>query len=367
MILKELISNVALLIASLFVYSQSTHAIPLSRSSTMKTKIVSGILAGILANVLMQYSMHFDTTIVDLRHIPVILVAYYGGPVPALASMFLVIIGRFFIGFNTSSMLALLLIVSITLFTLTITKLNMSKRKKIFLTLTSSNVIFTFMIVYLLENPGTLSFLIPSFWIISYMAGFISFYVIEFVRRSQNMLNKYKAEAATDGLTGLNNVRKFDESFNKIAAQAVHNEEKLSLLYIDIDHFKKVNDTYGHKEGDQVLIELSRILKNTVRSFDIVSRNGGEEFTVILLDCPTDRAMEISERIRERVENHPFLLTTGQMIHITVSIGLACYNETTIQPKLLIKEADHALYDAKQTGRNKVCITSGREWVSHRA
>ncbi|MBX0356870.1 diguanylate cyclase [Halobacillus sp. Nhm2S1] len=367
MILKELISNVALLIASLFVYSQSTQAMPLSRSSTLKAKIVSGFLAGILANVLMQYSMHFDNTIVDLRHIPVILVAYYGGAVPALASMFLVIIGRFFIGFNTSSLLALFLIVSITLLTLAITRLNMSKRVKIFLTLTSSNVMFTILIVYLLQSVSTLTVLIPSFWIISYMAGFVSFYVIEFVRRSQNLLNKYKAEAATDGLTGLNNVRKFDQSFNKIAAQAVHKEEKLSLLYIDIDHFKKVNDTYGHKEGDQVLIELSRILSNTVRSFDIVSRNGGEEFTVILMDCPTDRARDISERIREKVENHSFLLTTGQMIHVTVSIGLACYNETTSEPKLLIKEADHALYDAKQTGRNKVCISPGYKWASHRA
>ncbi|WP_394218809.1 GGDEF domain-containing protein [Halobacillus trueperi] len=367
MILKELVSNVALLIASLFVYSQSTHAIPLSRSSSLKTKIVSGILAGILANVLMQYSMHFDTTIVDLRHIPVILVAYYGGTIPAVTSMFLVIIGRFIIGFNTSSLLALFLIVSITLITVIITRLNMSKRIKIFLTLTSSNIIFTILIVYLLQNGSTLTILIPSFWVISYLAGFVSFYVIEFVRRSQNLLNKYKAEAATDGLTGLNNVRKFDQSFNEIAAQAVHKEEKLSLLYIDIDHFKKVNDTYGHKEGDQVLIELSRILKNTVRSFDIVSRNGGEEFTVILLDCPTDRANEISERIREKVENHAFLLTTGQMIHITVSIGLACYNETTSEPKLLIKEADHALYDAKQTGRNKVCVSSSHEWASHRA
>ncbi|WLR47331.1 diguanylate cyclase [Halobacillus litoralis] len=367
MILKELISNLALLIASLFVYTQTTQAAPLSRSSTFKNKMVSGILAGVLSNVLMQYSMRFDSTIVDLRHIPVILVAYYGGTIPGIAAMCLVAVGRFLIGFNTSSLLALFLIVSITLITLTITRLSMSKRIKIFWTLTSSNVIFTIMIVYLLRNVSTLTFLIPSFWIISYSAGFISFYVIEFVRKSQNLLNKYKAEAATDGLTGLNNVRKFDQSFNEISAQAIHKDEKLSLLYIDIDHFKKVNDTYGHKEGDQVLIELSQILKNTVRSFDIVSRNGGEEFTVILLDCPTDRAKDISERIRTKVEGHSFLLTTGQVIHITVSIGLACYNETTIEPKLLIKEADLALYDAKQTGRNKVCITSSREWASHRA
>ncbi|MGR9050596.1 diguanylate cyclase [Halobacillus faecis] len=367
MILKELISNLALLIASLFIYTQTTQAAPLSRSSTFRNKMVSGILAGVLSNVLMQYSMRFDSTIVDLRHIPVILVAYYGGTFPGIAAMCLVVVGRFLIGFNTSSLLALLMITSITLITLTITRLNLTKRIKILLTLTASNVIFTGMVVYLLQNTTTLLVLIPSFWIISYTAGFVSFYVVEFVRRSQNLLNKYKAEAATDGLTGLNNVRKFDQSFNEIASQAVHKEEKLSLLYIDIDHFKKVNDTYGHKEGDQVLIELSRILKNTVRSFDIVSRNGGEEFTVILLDCPIDRANEISERIREKVENHSFLLTTGQMIHITVSIGLACYNETTSKPKLLIKEADHALYDAKQTGRNKVCIAPSHQWASHRA
>ena len=145
--------------------------------------------------------------------------------------------------------------------------------------------------------------------------------------------------------------------FNEVCTEAQDRDEKVSLLYIDIDHFKKVNDTYGHVEGDQVLVELSHILTSTVRSFDHVSRNGGEEFTVILLDCPAQRAEEISERIRKKVQNHAFQLATGESISITVSIGIACYDETTNTPQLLIEEADQALYEAKQSGRNQVCLS----------
>jgi diguanylate cyclase len=99
------------------------------------------------------------------------------------------------------------------------------------------------------------------------------------------------------------------------------------------------------------------ILKNSTRSFDIVSRNGGDEFTVFLLDCPLDRAIEMSDVIRKTVENHSFTLSSGTTINITVSIGVACYYETTKEAPELIEDADRALYEAKRTGRNKVCAT----------
>ncbi|MCA0970891.1 diguanylate cyclase [Halobacillus litoralis] len=358
MIIKELISNVAILITSLFLYTQLTRSSPLLSSSSLQKKVTAGILAGVLSNILMQYSMQFGESIVDLRHIPLILVAYYGGSIPALITMGLIGLGRFLIGVNTSSMLALLMIVFITVATLLSRRVNVRRSLKVFIALTASNVIFTIIICYLISASDLLWVLIPSYWGMSYIAGFTSFYVVEYVRESQRVLEKYKSEAVTDALTGLNNVRKFDMVFNDVSRQAQEKKENLSLLFIDIDHFKRVNDTYGHKEGDRVLIELGNILKNTVRSFDVVSRNGGEEFTVILLDCPTDRGRQISERIRKNVEQHLFLLTTGEIINITVSIGLACFNETTKSPPMLLKDADDALYEAKKTGRNKVCVSS---------
>ncbi|SIS65325.1 GGDEF domain-containing protein [Salimicrobium flavidum] len=356
MILKELISNLAILITSLFIYSQLTNNSVLRPSSSLKVKAMAGVLAGLLSNILMQYSMHLDQTIIDLRHIPLILVTYYGGSVPGLISMIFIITGRFLIGFNASSLLAVIFIVLVALTTLWTSKINAKRTVKAFISLTSSNVIFTIVICYLLRDPSVLLPLLSYFWIISYLAGFSSFYVIEYVRENQRMLKQFKSEASTDVLTGLRNVRNFDESFNDISIQASQNNELLSLLFIDIDHFKKVNDTYGHKEGDQVLMELGDLLVNSVRSFDIVSRNGGEEFTVLLLDCPMERSKQIGEKIRENIENHSFLLTTGETIDVTVSIGVACYNETTTPPQMLLEDADQALYEAKRTGRNKVCV-----------
>jgi len=358
MILKELISNLAILVAILFVYTQLTNSSPLRRTSSRQQKITAGLLAGILSNVLMLYSIPMDTVIIDLRHIPVVLMSYYGGSIPALIAMMLIVIGRFLFGFTTQAVLAIIFIGGTTFLTLVITKLKLSKMKKVFLALTMSNLIFTILLTFLSLRMDTLISLVLSYWSISYLAGFLSFYVVEYVRRNQRTLNKYKSESITDGLTGLYNVRKFDQLFNDVCTEAQERDEKISLLYIDIDHFKTVNDTYGHVEGDQVLVELSHILTSTVRSFDHVSRNGGEEFTVILLDCPAQRAEEISERIRKRVQNHAFQLATGESISITVSIGIACYDETTNTPQLLIEEADQALYEAKQSGRNLVCLSN---------
>ncbi|WP_347861086.1 diguanylate cyclase [Salimicrobium sp. PL1-032A] len=357
MIVKELISNLAILISCLFIYSQLTSDKSLRPSSSLKMKLLSGALAGGLGNILMQYSIHFQNTIIDLRHVPLILVTYYGGGIPGGVAAALIIAGRFLIGWNISALSAVIYVLLTALATLGISKINSDRRIKTFLSLTCSNVVFTVLLWLLLDESSPILLVAATFWTLSYVAGFISFRVIEYVRENQRILDKFRNEASTDSLTGLNNVREFDASFNELCTRTIEKDEHLSLLYIDIDHFKTINDTYGHKEGDQVLIELSNLLTNAVRSYDIVSRNGGEEFTVLLLDCPMDRAEEIGERIRQRVEEHSFLLTTGELLKVTVSVGLACYKETTAPPENLLKDADDALYQAKRTGRNQVCIT----------
>lgn len=356
MIIKDFFVNLAILISLIFLYTQLTKSSPLNKTSPLTKKLIVGVIGGVLSNILMQFSIHIGITLVDLRHIPIILLSYYGGAIPAFISMVLVIIGRFAIGINTSSYAAVMLIILVTAAAIYLSNRNISKNIKIFLTLSFSNIIFSVMISFLLEDIKLLFMLIPSYWIITYFSGFVAFYMVKYLRTSQALFNRYKLESLTDSLTGLNNVRKFDEIFNSVLKSAESKQEMVSLLYIDIDFFKKVNDTYGHKEGDIVLKELGTILKNSTRSFDIVSRNGGEEFTVILLDCSMKRSFEISERIRKNVENHLFILSTGESIKITVSIGLASFNETTKVVTSLIEDADKALYQAKSTGRNKVCV-----------
>ncbi|KUP05248.1 diguanylate cyclase [Bacillus coahuilensis p1.1.43] len=356
MIVKELFANLAILVALIFGYTQLTNATPLQKFSSFKRKIFLGVIGGLLSNILMQYSMMFGSTIIDFRQIPIILLAYYGGTVPAVVALLFVITGRFLIGVNFSSFLALIYIVSITFLAIYLSSTKLKNRVKEFSILTCSNILFSVVVAIAIDNRSILIGLIPAYWLITYFAGGFSFYIVEYLRNYQTMVNRYKMESVSDGLTGLHNVRKFDEVFNKLITNVNHNEEMLSLLYIDIDHFKKINDTYGHKEGDMVLKQLGMVLKTTARSFDFVSRNGGEEFTVILLDCPLKRAIEMGEKIRKAVEEHPFTLTDDEEIRITISVGIACYNETTLEPSHLIEEADKALYQAKRTGRNRVCV-----------
>nr|WP_281419751.1 GGDEF domain-containing protein [Evansella tamaricis] len=170
------------------------------------------------------------------------------------------------------------------------------------------------------------------------------------------LLKKYKEEAIVDYLTGLNNYRSFNSMYGVILTNAINKGEQLSVLFIDIDHFKKVNDTYGHPEGDIVLKKLGELLKSNTRSYDIVSRNGGEEFSVILLDLPLENAANVGEKLRTIIEGTSFELSDGTIIHITVSVGVANYPTTTADPDNLLVDADKALYKAKKAGRNMVIV-----------
>ncbi len=355
LIMKQLFANLGILISLLFLYSQASKE-PLHPNMKVPKKIWIGLAGGLLSNILMQYSIEIESSIIDLRHIPVILLAFFGGVLPTFIATALVIVGRFIIGFNLSAFASIPFIVLIAIFSIVISKTAWSRRIKIFCMLTFSNLLFFLVIFLLLKDINLLFPLVPIYWVASYLSGFIAFYTLDFIRKSQNLLDQYRLESRTDRLTGLNNVRSFDERFNQTVSESREKKQALSILYLDLDYFKKVNDTYGHAEGDVVLRELGYQLISCTRSFDIVSRNGGEEFTVILLDCPLDRAVEIAENIRKTVEKTPFILNNGKAIKVTISIGVASYQETTADPTLLIEDADRALYQAKKTGRNKVCV-----------
>lgn len=162
--------------------------------------------------------------------------------------------------------------------------------------------------------------------------------------------------ATTDSLTGLNNRRRFMELAEAEFARSLRYDRPLSLLMLDIDHFKNVNDTHGHDVGDDVLRSLSEVAVLALRNADIVGRLGGEEFGVILPETGDDAAMEVAERLRVSVERSNIVTNAGEL-KITISLGLANLNPATRNLQELLKRADVALYDAKQTGRNRT--TSG--------
>ena len=158
-----------------------------------------------------------------------------------------------------------------------------------------------------------------------------------------------------DGLTSLYNHRFFQDALDTEIKRALRYRRSLSLLMLDIDHFKNINDTYGHPVGDQVLSEISALLVRLVRHSDIVARYGGEEFALILTETDSSRAKVLAQRLRRGVEQHVIVCDQG-VFSVTVSIGMAGASRdgAAVSRKSLISQADNALYAAKRNGRNRI-------------
>ena len=162
--------------------------------------------------------------------------------------------------------------------------------------------------------------------------------------------------AIRDGLTGLYNHKFFYTLLEKEVAREDRYHNTVALLLIDIDHFKNVNDTYGHRAGDTILSALSKRLMTRARTTDYVCRYGGEEIAVILIETNITEAQLIAEELRILIEKEPFLIEDGRYVSITVSIGVSAYSEEAKDAGLMVSNADSALYRAKESGRNQVCV-----------
>jgi len=170
---------------------------------------------------------------------------------------------------------------------------------------------------------------------------------------------KLKVLATHDDLTGLYNSREFLRLLQVEIERFQRYKSPLSLLMIDVDHFKNINDRYGHQSGDNVLREIATLMQRGARSIDYVARYGGEEFTILLPDIPFSEAMNVAERLRNTIANHATTLKKGQTVNVTVSIGVASFPEDATSSEELVAAADRAMYAAKVAGRNKVCCQSG--------
>lgn len=171
------------------------------------------------------------------------------------------------------------------------------------------------------------------------------------------LLTKLELQARQDYLTGLNNRGYFMELAEREIKKASRYGHNFSVLMIDIDNFKIINDTYGHKSGDQVLITLADIFQKTLRVADIEGRIGGEEFAVFLPETDQESAAVAAERLRSSVENAEIPLHNGEVVmRFTISIGITTPTSADYNLYALLSQADEALYCAKHAGRNKVCI-----------
>ncbi|MBZ0091570.1 MAG: GGDEF domain-containing protein, partial [Sulfuricellaceae bacterium] len=173
-------------------------------------------------------------------------------------------------------------------------------------------------------------------------------------RRIERDEEELQQLATRDGLTGLYNHRAFYKLLEDELARAQRFKRPVSLLMLDIDHFKRVNDTHGHLVGDAVLKGLSERLGRQARVIDCVCRYGGEEITVILPETGLEAAANMAERMRAAVEAQMFDVETGAPVSITVSIGVASWPVQAASAQTLVVAADAAMYEAKQRGRNRV-------------
>lgn len=173
-------------------------------------------------------------------------------------------------------------------------------------------------------------------------------------------LERLKRQGLTDTLTAINNRRFFDQRLKEEMERASREDTPITCLLLDVDYFKKVNDTHGHQTGDHVLCEVAGLIRAQLRGSDVLSRYGGEEFAALLLRSGAHEATEVAERIRHNVAEHRFFNGTGESFQVTISIGIATFHPQKaggvpkLQGDVLVGHADRALYEAKSSGRNKV-------------
>ena len=173
--------------------------------------------------------------------------------------------------------------------------------------------------------------------------------------RLQDNFLKHLSMALTDSLTGLHNRRYLSTHMDSVMRKMQENKKPVSLLMIDLDRFKQVNDTYGHTAGDEVLAEFGQRILRNIRGFDLAARYGGEEFVVVMPDTPIEVALGVAERLCEKMADEPVHVSeTKDSILVTLSIGVAQSLDRKETAETLLKRADEALYQAKRTGRNRV-------------
>jgi diguanylate cyclase len=356
--IKGLITNATILVSYFVLIDYFFKESEVTPDSPYAIRILFGVIGGVVGITLIVFNVLTTPAFtLDFKQIAIIVSACSGGWLTAIITG--IIISIFCLvhtGLNYASIANVVAVQIIAIGCSLLSLLCLKHKQKWFL-MTAYCVIASSIIMNLLiKDLVQLKYFITCQAVGLSILSFLSYRHCKYLTVSNRLMKKLKEESSKDFLTGLYNVRSFHRFYNNIMQIVMHKNKQLSILIIDIDFFKKVNDVYGHQSGNIVLKELSDILTSTCGQFDIVSRNGGEEFSVILIDCSSAKAFYIGERIRSTVEGHKFQLPDGRFINITVSIGLATFPDMASNKEELLDAADKALYKSKYTGRNKVCI-----------
>ncbi len=170
------------------------------------------------------------------------------------------------------------------------------------------------------------------------------------------MFQRTQALSVTDDLTQLYNSRYLNQVLRRETKRASRSGRPLSLLFMDLDGFKSINDSHGHLFGSRALVEAADVVRKTARETDVCARFGGDEFAVVLPDTGGEGAYAVGERIRERIAAHPFLAEDGLRIRLTASVGVATLPDVAASAEELLKAADQAMYRVKDAGKNGILV-----------
>ena len=316
--------------------------------------IISMVIESI---TLMHFSIPVEQNLsLDFGLIPIIIASVYVGVMPAVFATITVMIVKISMhGFSAQLGYTFFSMIIAAIFCDAVSRLKIGFIRKstlIFIGVTASANITTLVLIRRMDVTVST---VLYFAIITLLL-YISIYKgINHICASNNDLIKLKEEANRDFLTGLYNSRFYNSALEDFSLLLREKKEIFSLIYVDIDNFKEINDKYGHAIGDYVIREISSVLSKGCRKLDIVSRIGGDEFTALLPNCPEEKASEVAERIRKKINTHRFIVNKGQVITVTASIGVKSCTNSQKSIDEIKEEVDKALYRAKRCGRNTVC------------
>ncbi|WP_426950939.1 diguanylate cyclase [Bacillus mycoides] len=349
---RDLFVNMTIILSFIFVGGQLLRDKPLKEGFAVWQKCVVGIFTGILGVLLMHFGVHIEDSLLDLRYLAVILAVIIGGAIASSITVAIILITRLlFTDYSLASELACYTIIVTGIGIVFIWRMKISIFTKwIWLNVYSLSILILPLSILFKDVS-----VVVLYFVCSIVAGYITFVSASYVLQSNELFQTMRHYATIDALTNLGNVRQFDLEMNRHIGNKHMKNDSLCLLLIDIDHFKYVNDTYGHPAGDEVLKQVGRILIENAPFSNLVFRKGGEEFVLLLPKKRLAYGARIGEQIRLAVEKYSFQLQNGEKIKITVSVGISEYEKS---PEQFIQSADDALYYSKRNGRNKVSTAS---------
>jgi diguanylate cyclase len=355
----SLFQNFSILVAVISITLEFVRSSKVQYQSPIIRRFVLGTMGGLIGILLLMSTVPINeekTIIFDFRFVVMYLSAMYGGFISSIITSVIIAFYRIVVtgaNFNAIVVSTSILICGVLLGALSHLKVNRGQKFMVM------NIVVALTIIiasYFIFESFTL-FLVNSLLFTS-TTIITSYFICRYISFSVTNIRNYwqlKIDATTDHLTELANLREFENRFEQLFEECLNNEMPISFLMLDLDHFKMINDTYGHLRGDEVLSELAQILIKSCRSYDLVARIGGEEFAIVLPRCPKETAFNIGRRIRQQIEDYVFCKDSHE-IRMTVSIGVSSFPNDADDSEKLMALADKALYKAKSAGRNAVML-----------